>query len=765
LYPTSSTLHVRSDGTIDPDVADFTFSGQQVVNENFVTSRVDHKFSDKDSLFGTYMFDRTAYSAPDGFDNVELGHRTSRQFVAAEETHAFKPTFVNAARFGYNRNYVNDNQSLSALNRQAANSALAAFVGRDAAFLSVGGLTSMSGGVGGLPTYFYGWNSYQAYDDAFVTKAAHSIKFGVAVERMLSQSIGDSDPNGVWNFDTLSQFLTNSPSKFAGGIHSTVTPRNLRQTLIGAYVQDDWRMRPSLTLNLGLRYEMTTVATETNGRFINLRNIADHYPVCGTVVTLAGQTACSGPGPIFSSNPTLRNFEPRVGFAWDTLHNGRLAVRGGAGLFDVLPLPYEITLMETQASPFFQYTVLKVSDPTNPVPLTFPLVPTADITPNKLRSSFFDSHPKRSYVMQWNLNAQYQLTPNLAAMVAYVGSRGVHLPYRIDDANYSLPTLTPLGDIWVPGGNGTQINKYFSSIHGMFYQSRSYYNTLELQIAKRMSHGLQLQGVYTWAKSMDTNSATVAGDAFQNSISSLDWFDVRLTRGLSDFNIGRTLVINGTWDVPTPKSFSGPGRWLADGWELGLIFTVSDGVPFTATWGGGNDPASTLGSDGFAYPNRLTSADCKTLVNPGNPNNYIKTQCFPFPTVPDKATFTSLGGAGVGCDTAFGQNTDSTQPNYLRCANLRGNAGRNILIGPGLTDLDFSVFKNNYVRRISETFNVQFRAEMFNILNRANFGPPTPGDGNTDIFQGDGTANPIVGSLLRTVTNERQIQFAIKVVF
>jgi outer membrane receptor protein involved in Fe transport len=769
LYPTSSTPHVRGDGTIDPDLADFTFSGQQVVNENFATGRVDHKFSDKDSLFGTYMYDRTTYSAPDGFGNVELGHRTSRQFVAVEETHSFKPTLVNAARFGYNRNYVNDNQSLSPLNPQAANTALAAFAGRDAAFLNVGDLTPMSGGVGGLPTYYYKWNSFQAYDDAFVTHGTHSIKFGVAVERMLSQSIGDSDPNGVWNFKTLAQFLTNTPNKFAGGIHSSVTPRNLRQTLVGAYVQDDWRFRPSLTLNLGLRYEMTTVPTETDGKFINLRTLDAQFPVCGVVVT-----GCTGAGPLFS-NPTLRNFEPRVGFAWDALHNGRLAVRGGAGLFDVLPLPYQITLMETQASPFFQYTNLNVSDFVNPPPgqkhLTFPLVPPEDITANKLRSSFFDSHPKRSYVMQWNLNVQYQLTPSLAAMVAYVGSRGVHLPYRVDDGNFALPTKTQFGDVFYPLASPQspppppvpQINGNFSSIHDMFYQSRSYYNALEMQVSKRMSHGFQLQGVYTWGKSMDLNSATVAGDAFQNSVSSLDWYDVRLTRGLSDFNVGRTFVLNGTWDAPSPKSLSGFARWPLDGWELGLIFTVADGVPFTATWGEGNDPANTLGSDGFAYPNRLTSGDCKTAVNPGNPNNYIKTACFPLPAVPDQATFSSIGG--VGCDTSFGaQSTTPSAPFYLTCANLRGNSGRNVLIGPGLTDLDFSVFKNNPIRRISENFNVQFRAEFFNILNHANFGPPTPGDFNADIYDASGAKNPLAGSLVRAAP-ERQIQFALKFTF
>jgi hypothetical protein len=112
-----------------------------------------------------------------------------------------------------------------------------------------------------------------------------------------------------------------------------------------------------------------------------------------------------------------------------------------------------------------------------------------------------------------------------------------------------------------------------------------------------------------------------------------------------------------------------------------------------------------------------------------------------------------------GCDPAFGNATNGI------CANLRGNAGRNIMIGPGLTDVDFSLYKNNYVKRISEDFNVQFRAEFFNILNHANFGPPTPGDANTDIFDGTGAAISNPGALIRTVTPERQIQFALKFIW
>jgi len=719
------------------DLALFTFAGQQVVNENFVTTRVDHKFSDKDSLYGTYLFDRTPYSAPDGMNNVKLGSLSSRQFLAAEETHSFTPTFVNAVRFGFNHEAVNNNQSTGAINAVATDGSLGSFAGRNAAQVQIGGATLLPGGVGGLPTYLYRWNSFQVYDDAFLNRGKHTIKFGVAVERMLMQATALTDPSGIWQFADVPSFMTNQPSRFQGGIVSTLSPRDVRQTLFGVYLQDDWRWFPNLTLNLGLRYEMATVPTEIHGKLANLRNLTDANPHLGD--------------PFFVNNPTTKNFEPRIGFAWDPFRNGKMAVRGGAGLFDVLPLPYQFILLVTQAAPFFEYTSIK-----NPGAGTFFDGVLPPFPANKLRQTYTDPSPKRNYVAQWNLNVQYQLTPSVAAMVAYVGSRGIHQPFRVDDADTALPTLTSAGYVWDP--NASRLNDNYGSIRGMFYQGRSYFNALELQLAKRMSHGFQLQGTFTWGKSIDTSSATVAGDAFGNSISSLNWFDMRLDRGLSDFNVGRTLVVNGTWDIPTAKSFSGPARWIAGGWELGLILTISDGVPFTPTWGTGDDPAETQNNDDWAFPNRLGGPGCKTLTNPGNPNNYIKTQCFAVPTAPDMAFWTAH------CDPAPPTFGGPLPPGDLRCFNLRGNAGRNILIGPGITNLDFSVFKNNRIKRISENFNVQFRAEIFNILNHPNFAPPTVPD-NSDIFLSKGSLSGSAGLLSRTTIPERQIQFAIKFIF
>jgi hypothetical protein len=199
--------------------------------------------------------------------------------------------------------------------------------------------------------------------------------------------------------------------------------------------------------------------------------------------------------------------------------------------------------------------------------------------------------------------------------------------------------------------------------------------------------------------------------------------------------------------------------FLANGWQLGVIYKANDGVPFTATFGTDGDPLGLGSTDPYDYPNRLSGPGCATLTNPGNPNNYIKTQCFAVPTAP------SLAFYNANCDPTFGDGPPPPQGTGTgQCFTLRGNAGRNILIGPGVSNLDFSLFKNNYIKRISETFNAQFRAEIFNILNHPNFSPP-PFPNNTDIFDSTGAANPSVGNLISTTTTAREVQFALKFIW
>jgi hypothetical protein len=728
-------LYPRTNGPLlsSGDVGKFSFPANQIIKENFVIGRVDDKLSESDSLFGTFMYDSTPYTSPDNLNNTIIGNKTVRHFVALEETHVFKPTLVNAIRFGFNRALANASENVAAINPIAKDTSLGAVPGGTAPGVSVPGITPSHGGFGGQATYHFRWNSFQAYDDAFLTKGVHSLKFGVAFERMQMNSFSTDLPTGNFNFGTLQNFLLNRPSRFIAPLAGKITPRGLRQTLLGFYVQDDWRWRPNLTLNLGLRYEMTTVPTEVQGKLSNLLHLTDPQPHLGD--------------PFFS-NPTLRNFEPRLGFVWDPFRNGKSALRGGFGMFDVLPLPYEVQTKIDLFAPFFALGSVR-----NLPAGSFPAGAYSLLGPQSLQGVYVQQNPSRNYVMQWNLNVQRELTPKLTAMIGYVGSRGVHQPFHADDLNIVLPTLTSQGYLWPsPVGTGTQLNPNFGSIRGMNWAGDSYYDALEVQITKRMSHGLQVQGSYTWGKSIDTSSATQVGDQFTNSISSLHFFNLKLGRAVSDFNLGRVLVINGIWQVPTPKSISGPAAWILNGWELGGIYKASAGVPFTATFGTDGDPQGLNNSDPWAFPNRLSGPGCGSLVNPGNPNNYIKTQCFAVPTAPTAAFWTA------NCDHAFGNLTN------LQCFNLRGNSGRNILTGPGLSNLDFFVFKNNYIKRISESFNVQFRAEFFNILNRANFAPPVTPD-NTDIFDSTGAPTGVAGLLTSTTTTSREIQFAIKLVW
>jgi hypothetical protein len=733
-------------GLKSADIGFFRFAGQQVVKENYFTVRVDQKISEKDSLFETYSFDNAPSTQPSAADTIQSRSISRRQIAAVEESHIFSPSFVNTVRIGYNRSHTGGLPSI-ALNPLAADQSLGWIPGAGvtAPSATMPGVVIAGGGTLPQSVAYYIWNSYQAYDDAFVTKGLHSLKFGVGFERDHLDGVANPEGNGKWSFGTLTKFLTNTPSRFSGGFPSLTTTRGMRVSIVGAYLQDDWRWRPNLTLNLGLRYEMSTVITENRGKISVLYNITDAQPHCGTLVA-----GCGATGPYFL-NPTLRNFEPRVGFSWDPFKNGKTAVRGGFGMFDVLPLLYTTLTLNGRGAPFFALeTSSKLGKGTFPSG-ALPYV--SGTGPANLEYEYVEHDPHRNYVMQWNLNVQRQLAPSLTAMVGYVGTRGVHQPFRSDDSNSVLPTQTSAGDLWpnpiTPGG--TQVNPNLGVIRMLTWSGNSAYDALEVGILKQMSHGLQLQGSYTWGKSIDVNSGVLTGDTLGNGLPSMLWYNLRENRGVSDFNIGRVLVINGSWQIPSIKSAS-PLAWVANGWQLGGILKVNDGPPFTATFGSDGDPLGLNNQDTIAYPNRLTGPGCATLTNPGSVTNYIKTQCFALPTAPNAAFYNAA--PPLGCDSSFGN------PALLQCFNLRGSAGRNILRGTGLTNLDFSLFNNNRIKRISENFNAQFRMEVFNILNHANFAPPSPA--NSDIFQSTGAPFPTAGLLLKTTTTARQIQFALK---
>jgi outer membrane receptor protein involved in Fe transport len=723
---------------INGNIGNFTRVGQVVVNENFFTIRADQRLSDKDSLFGTYSFDNSPLTQPDALGDVLQHAISKRQIIALEESHIFSSTFVNTVRVGFNRSHATSAGGVSGINPAAASAAFGWAPGEFATQAQVPGITLIGPGVG-PPIYQFAWNAYQVYDDASLTRGRHTLKFGVGIERdQLNQVTFTGDYFGRFFFKNIAGFLTNQPSRVRGVLPTLENPRDMRQTIVGTYLQDDWRFRPNLTFNLGLRYEMSTVPQENTGKQSNLPTITAATPHLGT--------------PFFS-NPTYRNFEPRVGFSWDPFRNGKTAVRGGFGLFDVLPMLYQTITMNGRASPFFHLASVSNGATVNGSKVSlagsFPkgAVPILQNLPlGTAENAYVEPNPRRNYVMQWNFNIQREITPSLTAVVGYVGSRGVHQAFRADDANIVMPSLSSAGYLWPnPATSGIPINPNVGAIRFVDWGGSSAYDALEVGIVKKMSHGFQVQGSFTWNKSIDDNSGTIAGDTLANSISSLSWFDLRLDRGVSDYNIPRVLVLNGTWNIPGSKSSNGLLNFVSNGWEIGSILKVEDGTPFTPTFGTDGDPLGLNSSDPYDYPNRLGGSGCQTLANSGNVASYIKTQCFSVPTAPSPAFY------AANCDPAFAAPT---------CINLRGNAGRNIVYGPGLVNLDSSLFKNIPIHKNSEAFVAQFRVEVFNILNHANF--QSPNLVNADIFNSDTTANSTAGVLTATTTSSRQVQFALK---
>jgi hypothetical protein len=689
------------------DTGLYSFVGKQVVDENFITARADHRIGKNDALFGTFLSDDAKDTQPDALGNTQRFDSTARKMVSIEESHSFGSDFLNAFRVGFSRVAAVVNSS-AVLNPLGKDLNLGFIPGRPAGEIVVPGLTLFQGGPGGSPNYKFHWNSFQVYDDAFLTRGRHSVKFGFALERMQDNILAAQDPSGLFTFGSLSSFLTNAPQRFDAAISGGISPRDLRQTLFGGYVQDDVRFSDRFTLNAGLRYEITTVPTERGGKLSTLRHITDPQPHLGS--------------PYFQ-NPTLRNFEPRLGFAWDPSGKGKTAIRAGAGMFDVLPLPYEFEIISSLNAPFFELgstsSLPQGSFPSN----AFPLIAT---NPLALRQSYVEPKPARSYVVQWNANVQRQIGSTLTGMVAYVGSRGIHLPFRADDINMVLPIAnTPLGYLWpTPAGSFQTVNPNVGQVNGLMWRGDSYYHALQLHLTRQPTQGFQIEGSYTFGKSIDTGSATLAGDQFDNSISSLLYFDSRVRRSLSDFDIRQNLVINSLWEIPGPRSAKGFKSLALQGWNLGGIFQASSGTPFTLILGG--DVLGLNSSDPYDFPNRFRGAGCGTAVSPGSVQ-YVKTQCFTFPTP----------------------------------ATLLGNSRRNSLIGPGLSTLDMSLIKNNYFGA-EKAITLQLRLEGFNVLNHTNFYPPID---NEFIFDQTGQLIPGAGQVDKTATTSRQVQAAVKLIW
>jgi len=698
-------LYPLPNGPVEGDTGNFTLATPQNTNEDFFTSRSDFTIGKVDSLFGTYMFDNGKTEGPDPFNENIVGTLSRRQAAVLEETHSFGAQMTNTSRLGFSRVVSQAAKSLRAINPVAADTSLGFLPGQPVGVITNSELSTFPGGFGAVGEFDFHYNSYQFYDDAFATLGTHSLKFGFAFENIRDNELGKTSPLGQFVFGSLSDFLQDQPTSFNAPIGSGITPRALRQSIDAGYVMDDWRARPNLTLNLGLRYEAATVPSEAHGKLSNLPSLTSTTPHLGD--------------PFFS-NPTKLDFEPRVGFAWDPLGNGKTSVRAGFGIFDNLPLPYLFAATSLLSAPFFE-----LGDDTNLPQGSFPKGAFPLLTTPTLRYAYIQPNPPRSYDMEWNFNIQQSIARDMVLQVGYTGSRGVHLPYFTNNFDMVLPTLTPQGYVWP--ANGTPLNPNVGQISGTMWNSDSIFHALEVQATRQLNHGLQAGVSYAWGKIIDSGSESANSNpgTFANSSPTL-WFDERNGRGLADFDTRQNFSVNYIWEVPGLSAKPRALQRALNGWQWGGILHIASGEPFTPIITG--DPLGMKG-DQFDRPDVLTGPGCSgSRVNPGNPLDYIKTQCFAFPNP----------------STRF------------------GDAGRNILIGPGILNLDTSLVRN---LGGSEKFHAQFRAEFFNVLNHTNFASPVVPTNNTSLFGANGAPISSAGVLTSTTTTSRQIQFGLKLIW
>ena len=638
-----------------------------IAKENNFITRLDHHISNSDSLTGSYFFDSGPQSQADPLGNTVHEVFSRRQMGSFEETHIFSAQLVNTLRLGLNRalGKINDPVSGDAV---AKNAALAIAPGAGAPpQIPVPGLTPAFG-LGGFNRFTHAWNSLQAADDAFLTKGTHSIKFGFAFEYMQYNVLEQLSPNGRMNtYSTLAAFLTNQGDQLnalaPGGSHEV----GLREKLFAGYVQDDWHAKPNLTFNLGLRYEMTTKPTDAN--------TVPGYTVNGYTVAAAGfqeiislsnctpnTTAC---GPVglnspLRQNPTTKDFEPRIGLEWDPLKNGKTVVRAGFGMFDVLPLPYEFGLNTAATAPF------QIIGAAKGATLGGGINQNVNFNEQKIRNRFIDAFPKRPYVMNWNANIQREVGSGYTFLLGYVGSRSLHTSAAADDINLVMPRaisgvglVFPCDPSQLSVGNtcanqqtGTRIDSNWgggAGIRPVLYDGSASYNSLQTQLKKSFSQGVQGQISYTFGKCQDFSSAPVTGDTFLNSIAVPLMLVKSTRRGACDFDIRHVLSATLMWDIPSMKGSSGFLSTVTGGWELGTIVSAYSGAPFTATVGDGNDPLGT----GF---NGDFSMDFASLTPGCNPIhggvNYLNTNCFTPPTAPASLP-TATAANPYGCAPNF----------------------------------------------------------------------------------------------------------------
>ena len=718
VSPLIQIIFPRANGRVlGGGVAEYSFTRTQPTDEYFAQGRIDHRFSQQDTLFVRYTFDNgnVDRQLKDKPPIVFFKERSRNQYLTLEHVHTFSQALLNTLRVSFSRSTAEVNNQRTVDVPPNLWWIPPSAGGVQFGFLTIQGLVTEMAGDYRLPRNDH-LNNYQWHDTLFWTKGAHGLRVGGEGQRMQFNQHTTSQVGGIMIFNSVPLFLLGQPSSFNFAVPGRIDPdRGFRQSYYGFFAQDDYRWKSNVTVNLGLRYEFATVPTEVNGKISDLRSIADSALVIGNP---------------WYANPSLKDFGPRIGVAWDPFKSGKTSLRAGYGIFYDQLLPKYYVFSGSLDPPFTTRTSIANPSTTPDVQrfLTAPVCgippgPTGSCPPGNIKANLqtvnYDLQP--SYIMQYNFSVQRALPGNWDLTVGYAGSHGLHL-IRIADANLA-PSILVNGVKTYQPQLGRR-NATFNGVTQRATDAQSFYNALQAGVTKRLSQGLRAQLSYTFSRSIDESSGINSQDFDNTTQYSIDFFDRKADRGLSSFSVKHVLVSNWSYELPFAKSSNGLSAVLVKGWQLNGIVTAQSGTPFEVRLG--HNQSGNLNTIDFSIherPNVVAGRSNNPVT--GDPRRWYDPSAF-----------------------------------VLQPAGIIGNLGRNTLIGPKLVNCDFSVFKEF---ALGETRALHFRAEMFNIFNHPNFG--VPNQANRTALLSSGDVNPTAGIILTTVTTSRQIQFGLKFAF
>jgi hypothetical protein len=772
---------------------------EREVVEDFLAAKIDHQFAGQKMgmLSGSYNFsDSHDFSTNAltelGSGTVDGASDSRKHTLGVSHTSVITPVTINEFKFGYSWSTLRGDIPLTTQDF----SDLANLPGRTL----FGELSApLAEGIGWRVNFSkYNQTSYQFKESLSTSRGAHSFRLGTEVKLFrFAQESCSRGCNGVWDWDDINAFLRNEPAVLEIFTPGHDNPeRKMKQLLFGGYFQDNWQMMPTLTLNLGLRYEFTTVPKEENGLVSSLRHHQDPFISVSQEVKDDPRYANdpSMPETIdgFFLNPTLKSFSPRLGFAWAP-GSKKFSIRGGTGIFYEYPMLYNIRTVLQEAPPFVltgnlpRATAqaaglnLQLRPGIGGDPAFTPLLTS---TPNA-RAMEYDM--KNVTIYRWSLTLQQELATGTVVSAGYTGSRGVHLWHQsLSNANrwIGFPDNPTGQKVWpldprnrTTGGVTTanagadcanlgrnlpaciapfagRINPNFGEIRIQSANADSYFHGLAIGAQQRMTRGISFQLAYNWSKSVDSGSGvTSGGDEYpQGQRDGFAYWDMRAKKGLSQFDRRHTLTTNFTYEMPGQDATGIVGR-VVGGWKISGIVTAQGGN-YLSLGNSSNVTIRAVSPDpGLGLrPNLIPGGDHNPVVG-GRFIYYDHDQFLPQFCTGIPARVGSIANARAQQVPVCQRGDAEYYPGVL------GQVGRNTLRAPGSVVVDMSIQKDF---RFGENQRAQFRAEAFNAFNKANMGGP-----GTTPFDASGRPSSTFGVTEQITSGgtPRTIQLGLKYTF